>query len=158
METALSCFRKQVFVFSKIALKTCVEPISKGKLHKRIPNYSAFSLKVTNVAKRSIECMNLSKPFNVGYSVTLRSKLMTEPKIRAFHVIFQPRTTTFAPHLNDQKTRYTRTQNTLFFPPNATQQPNQKDQAQTLLSNSIVKRWVFILGHYPPKLPSYFRS
>jgi hypothetical protein len=61
---------------------------SLGKLHKRVPNYSAFSLKGTNVAKRSIECMKLSKPFNVGYSVTLRSKSMTEAKTRAFHVIF----------------------------------------------------------------------
>jgi len=59
-----------------------------GKLHQRVPNYSAFSLKGTNVAKRSIECMKLSKPFNVGYSVTLRSKSMTEAKTRAFHVIF----------------------------------------------------------------------
>jgi hypothetical protein len=59
-----------------------------GKLHKRVPNYSAFSLKGTNVAKRSIECKNLSKPFNVGYSVTLRSKSMTEPKTRAFYVIY----------------------------------------------------------------------
>lgn len=61
---------------------------SLGKLHKRVPNYSVFSLKGTNVAKRSIECMKLSKPFNVGYSVTLRSKSMTDPKTRAFHVIF----------------------------------------------------------------------
>jgi hypothetical protein len=59
-----------------------------GKLHKKVPNYSAFSLKGTNVAKRSIECMNLSKPFNVGYSVTFRSKSMTEVESRDFHVIF----------------------------------------------------------------------
>jgi hypothetical protein len=59
-----------------------------GKLHKRVPNYSVFSLKGTNVAKRSIECKNLSKPFNVEYSVTLRSKSMTEVESRDFHVIF----------------------------------------------------------------------
>jgi hypothetical protein len=58
------------------------------KLHKRVRNYNAFSLKCTNVAKRSIECMNLLKPFNVGYSVSLHSKSMTEVKSRVFHVIF----------------------------------------------------------------------
>jgi hypothetical protein len=69
-----------------------------------VPNYSIFSLKGTNVAKRSIECMNLSKPFNVGYSVTLRSKSMMEVKSHDFHVILLTRTTRFAPlphmHLN----------------------------------------------------------
>jgi hypothetical protein len=60
----------------------------KGKLHIRVSNYSAFSIKGTDVAKRSIECMNLSKSCNVGYFVTLRSKSMTEPKTRGFHVTF----------------------------------------------------------------------
>jgi hypothetical protein len=32
--------------------------------------------------------MNSSELFNVGYSITLRSKSMMEPKTRAFHVIF----------------------------------------------------------------------
>jgi hypothetical protein len=32
--------------------------------------------------------MNLSKPFNVGYFVTLRSKSMTEVESCDFHVIF----------------------------------------------------------------------
>jgi hypothetical protein len=60
-----------------------------GKLHKRVSNYSDFSLKGTDVAKRSIECMYLLKSFNVGYSVSLRSKSITKVKSRDFHVIFK---------------------------------------------------------------------
>jgi hypothetical protein len=75
-----------------------------GKLHKRVSNYSTFSLKGTDVAKRSIEYMHLSKLFNVRYSVSLRSKLITEPTTRVFHVIFKGRSTRFAPHLNKEKT------------------------------------------------------
>jgi hypothetical protein len=59
-----------------------------GKLHKRVSNYSVFSIKGADVAKRSIECMHLSKLFNVRYSVSLRSKSITEPTTRVFHVIF----------------------------------------------------------------------
>jgi hypothetical protein len=68
-----------------------------GKHYKKVPNYNVFSLKGTNVAKRSIEYMNLSKPFNVGYSVTLRSKSMTEPKTCAFHVIYLSIYSLYAP-------------------------------------------------------------
>jgi hypothetical protein len=58
-----------------------------GKLHKRVSNYRTFSIKGTDIAKCSIECMHLSKPFNVEYFVTLRSKSMTKVKSRDFHVI-----------------------------------------------------------------------
>jgi hypothetical protein len=64
-----------------------------------VSNYSVFSIKGTNVAKPSIERMNLSKPFNVGYSVTLCSKLMMEPKTRAFHVIFLSKSSLYTPLL-----------------------------------------------------------
>lgn len=60
-----------------------------GKLHKRVSEYNAFSLKGTDIAKRSIECMYLSKPFNVRYFVSLRSKLIAEIESRDFHVIFE---------------------------------------------------------------------
>jgi hypothetical protein len=62
-----------------------------------VSNYRVFSIKDTDVAKYSIECMHLSKPFNVGYSVTLHSKSMTEPKTRAFHVIFEWHSSCYAP-------------------------------------------------------------
>jgi hypothetical protein len=60
-----------------------------GKLHKRVSNYRAFSIKGTDVVKRSIECMHLSKSFNVRYYVSLRSKSMTEVESHDFHVIFK---------------------------------------------------------------------
>jgi hypothetical protein len=144
--------------YSKINCNKLLVAKKKEKLHKRVPNYSVFSLKGTNVAKRSIECMKLSKPFNVGYSVTLRSKSMTEAKTRAFHVIFQPRTTTFAPHLNDRKDPlYSNSKHTLLPSQRNTAAELERSGSQTFLSNNIVKMWVFIIGHYPSKLHSYFR-
>jgi hypothetical protein len=44
---------------------------NKRKLHKRVSNYRAFSIKGTNIAKHSIEYMHLSKLFNIEYSVGL---------------------------------------------------------------------------------------
>jgi hypothetical protein len=59
-----------------------------GKLYKRVSNYRVFSIKGIDVAKCSIGCMHLSKPFNVRYSVSLRFKSITEPATRVFHLIF----------------------------------------------------------------------
>lgn len=73
------------------------------KLHKRISNYRVFSIKDTNVAKHSIECMHLSKPFNVEYSVSLRCKSMTEPKTRVFHVICLSISSFYAPQSSQKK-------------------------------------------------------
>jgi hypothetical protein len=75
-----------------------------GKLHKKVSNYRVFLIKGTDIAKRSIECMHLSKLFNVGYSVSLRSKSMTEPATRVFHVILKGRSTRFVPHLHKERT------------------------------------------------------